>query len=93
MAEPTLHAIVRGHVQGVFFRHSARERARDLALGGWVRNLPDGAVEAFAQGPSQALEEFLRWLRAGPPSARVEGVEATWGNTEDRRPPGFRITH
>ena len=92
MAKPTLHAVVRGRVQGVFFRASAGERARGLGIGGWVRNLPDGTVEAFAQGDRNALEEFLRWLEEGPPSARVDEVTTTWGEAEEEPPPGFRIT-
>jgi len=93
MSEPTLRAIVRGRVQGVGFRFSALERAGELALQGWIRNLPDGTVEAFAQGSAEALEEFLSWLKMGPSSARVDGVETTWGTTEERQPSGFRITH
>lgn len=68
-------ALVRGVVQGVGFRWHAAERARALGLTGWVQNLPDGRVEAWAQGAPAALEDFAAWLRRGPPHARVEGVE------------------
>jgi acylphosphatase len=68
-------AVVRGIVQGVAFRWTTKERARELGLAGWVRNLSDGSVEVWAEGPAPAVEDLLRWLERGPPSARVEGVE------------------
>ena len=67
--------IVTGQVQGVFFRQSAAEQARGLALAGWVRNREDGAVEGIATGTPAALERFRSWLAHGPPAARVENVE------------------
>lgn len=69
--------IVRGFVQGVAFRHHTKVRARELGLAGWVRNLPDGSVEVWAEGEVGALAELGRWLRTGPPAARVDGVEVT----------------
>lgn len=68
-------ALVRGRVQGVAFRHFTRERARELGLAGWVRNLPDGSVEVFLEGRAEALSAMLAWLHQGPPAARVESVE------------------
>jgi acylphosphatase len=82
MEENRLHLLVSGRVQGVWYRASTREKARDLGLRGWVRNLPDGRVEILAEGPRPALEALLGWCRRGPPLARVEGVEATWGPAE-----------
>lgn len=70
-----LHVVVRGRVQGVGFRYFVRERARALRLAGWVRNLPDGCVEVFAQGEDAALERLRAALRAGPPGARVAAVD------------------
>lgn len=70
-------SIVRGLVQGVAFRHHTKVRARELGLAGWVRNLPDGTVEVWAEGEADALDELHRWLRIGPPAARVAGVEVT----------------
>ena len=67
--------LVCGHVQGVFFRASARARAKELGLHGYAMNLPDGRVEVVASGSDDALAQLARWLRHGPPSARVEGVE------------------
>jgi len=69
-----VRVVVTGRVQGVGFRQWTRDRARALGLSGWVRNLPDGTVEAMAEGPSHALDAWLRQLQDGPPMARVEGV-------------------
>jgi acylphosphatase len=69
------HAWIRGTVQGVAFRWHTKERARELSLAGWVRNLPDGRVEAWIEGEPSAVEEMLAWFRRGPPSAHVAGVE------------------
>jgi len=74
-----LHAIVRGHVQGVYFRAHTRRRAQDLNLRGYVRNRWDGTVEVVAEGPRKALEQLLAFLHVGPPSAWVEGVDVDWG--------------
>ena len=76
--EARLHAIVHGRVQGVNFRYYTQRRARELGLGGYVRNLWDGTVEAVAEGPRAALEELLAFLRVGPRAAFVTQVEATW---------------
>ena len=69
-----MHFLIEGRVQGVGFRYWAAEQARRLGLRGWVRNRPDGSVEAEAAGAPEALEEFARLLRQGPPSARVARV-------------------
>jgi acylphosphatase len=69
-----MHCRVTGRVQGVFFRASTRNRAVELGLTGWVRNMPDGAVEVLACGDDAALEALQEWLHEGPPMARVSGV-------------------
>ena len=69
--------IAQGLVQGVWFRASARDRARDLGLTGWARNLPDGRVEAEAQGDDAAVDAFIAFCRAGPGRAVVETVDVT----------------
>ena len=69
--------IVRGRVQGVFFRDSTRRKANELGLVGTVRNLPDGAVEIVAEGSSGSLEALVQWCRVGPPAAEVEDVRTT----------------
>ncbi len=67
--------IVSGRVQGVFFRASTRDRALQLGLRGWARNLADGRVEVLAAGDEAALDALAAWLREGPPMARVEDLE------------------
>ena len=69
------HWIVRGHVQGVGFRYSARREAQRLGLRCTVWNRDDGAVECEAEGDAKALEALAAWLHRGPPSARVQSVE------------------
>ncbi|MCX6765750.1 MAG: acylphosphatase [Candidatus Moranbacteria bacterium] len=64
-----------GRVQGVFFRHSAREKAEELGISGFARNEPDGTVYIEAEGGKVKLEKFLEWCRKGPPLARVEKVD------------------
>jgi acylphosphatase len=71
-----MHAFVSGRVQGVWFRAATAEKAREIGVDGWVRNLPDGRVEVFAQGDDEALDELRAWLHQGPPNARVDAVEA-----------------
>ena len=73
-----LHALVRGHVQGVYFRSTTQATAARLGLLGWVRNRPDGTVEVEAEGPRTALDDLVTFLRRGPPGARVSGVEFKW---------------
>jgi acylphosphatase len=67
--------VVRGVVQGVAFRWSARRAAERLGVAGWVRNRPDGTVVAWAEADSVRLEAFEAWLCEGPPAARVAGVD------------------
>jgi acylphosphatase len=71
---PLLHVEIRGIVQGVGFRWFVRERARALALSGWVKNLSDGSVEVAASGPDAAVRELLALVREGPPGAHVREV-------------------
>jgi acylphosphatase len=68
--------VVSGRVQGVFFRASCAEEARRRGVGGWVRNLPDGRVEAVFEGDDAAVRAMVEWCRRGPPGARVEAVDA-----------------
>jgi len=70
-----VRAIVRGAVQGVFFRDATVERAGEVGVLGWVRNAEDGTVLVHAEGPAAAVEELIAFLEAGPPAARVEAVE------------------
>jgi acylphosphatase len=72
---PRLHLTVRGRVQGVFYRSTALERARDLGLNGWVRNRVDGSVELVAEGEATSIAALRAWSTKGPPGAVVRAVE------------------
>jgi acylphosphatase len=69
------HVRISGQVQGVFFRDSTREKAQELELNGWVKNLPDGSVEALFEGPSDKVREMIGWCEEGPRHASVENVD------------------
>ena len=73
----TLHLRIFGRVQGVWFRESMRREAERLGVAGWVRNQPDGSVEAVAQGAPAAVDALVAWARIGPPQARVERIVET----------------
>jgi acylphosphatase len=87
-----IHAFVSGQVQGVFFRDTARRRASELGLQGWVRNLRDGRVEVFAQGDDEAVQRLARWLRQGPRGAAVKSVEVQPAEG-DPSLAGFEVRH
>jgi DNA ligase D-like protein (predicted 3'-phosphoesterase) len=74
-AESAVRALVRGEVQGVGFRYTVVERARELGVMGWVRNEDDGSVRVHAEGTAQAVEDLVAYLREGPPAAQVSDVE------------------
>jgi acylphosphatase len=75
MAESTaVRVLISGRVQGVSFRWYTVDEARRLEVSGWVRNLPDGRVEAHVEGERDAVERLVAWLRTGPPGARVDGL-------------------
>ena len=67
--------MVSGRVQGVFFRDTCRRRARDAGVSGWIRNRPDGRVEAVFEGPPAAVDDMVAWCREGSPQAAVDDVE------------------
>ena len=77
------HVRVTGRVQGVFFRDTARRQAERLGLVGWVRNSPDGAVEAVFEGPQEGVREMVGWCEQGPPEAAVENVAADYEAPRD----------
>lgn len=78
MAPKSLHLIISGRVQGVFFRAESQKKAQVLGLKGWVQNLPTGQVELYAQGDEKTLKQLLDWCKKGPPQASVEDIQATW---------------
>lgn len=85
-----LHFVIRGRVQGVFFRAGAAELARTLRLTGWVRNRSDGSVEIVAEGETQALSALREWCERGPSGAHVEHV-ATQTATASGEFAGFAV--
>ena len=70
------HVRISGQVQGVFFRDSTRQKAEELGLAGWVKNLSDGSVEAVFEGPSDKVREMVSWCEEGPRNASVEDVDS-----------------
>jgi acylphosphatase len=75
MAEVARHVRLTGHVQGVFYRAWAQGQARELAISGWIRNCPDGAVEAHLQGEDGNVRRMIDRMRNGPSNARVDDME------------------
>lgn len=72
------HVWISGRVQGVFFRAHTADRARQWGVVGFVRNLPDGRVEAVFEGDAHAVEKMVAWCHQGPQRARVDHVEVQW---------------
>jgi acylphosphatase len=70
--------IIEGMVQGVFFRAATREEAIRTGVGGWVRNLSDGTVQALFEGEKKKVEAIIAWCHKGPPGARVSTVQIFW---------------
>ncbi|MBI3616388.1 MAG: acylphosphatase [Candidatus Omnitrophica bacterium] len=77
-AAKRLHVLWTGRVQGVGFRFTAEEAALELGLTGWVRNLPDGRVEATVEGPEKALKSFLERVAAGPMKPHIQQTAVDW---------------
>jgi len=91
--EKAFHAIVKGIVQGVFFRTYTRDVALSMGLRGWVRNLSDLSVEAWMEGTVGELNQMLDWLQTeGSPMSAVESVDVLW-QAEYNECEGFRITY
>ncbi len=83
MVHPTkvrAHIFIKGRVQGVFFRSEVRHKAKEIGITGWVRNLPDGKVEAVFEGEEKNVKEIIEFCKRGPPGARVAGVDVIWEN-------------
>ncbi len=83
--------LVTGRVQGVFFRDHTRRWASAMELSGWVRNLPDGRVEALVEGEKKRIENLAGRLKEGPPLSRVENVQTEWEEYKGEF-ADFRIT-
>jgi acylphosphatase len=84
--------VVSGRVQGVFFRASTRDVAVRYGVRGFVRNLPDGRVEAVLQGDRGAVEKVVAFMREGPPGAFVEAADVEW-RTPSETWDGFFVRH
>ncbi|MBI5412322.1 acylphosphatase [Candidatus Peregrinibacteria bacterium] len=70
-----IRLIIRGCVQGVFFRSSAQQKALELGVTGWIGNCADGTVQAVVEGPDNLVNQFVEWCASGPSTAQVERVE------------------
>lgn len=88
----SVQAIVYGYVQGVFFRAFVSERATQLGITGYVRNLPGGMVEVNAEGERKHLDQLISSLKVGPPSAEVERLVTNWSEYSGNY-SGFRIKY
>jgi acylphosphatase len=75
MSPVTLHLVIHGRVQGVFFRESMRQQAVLLNVNGWAQNRLDGTVEAVIQGSAESVSKLLEWAQRGPPLAKVTRIE------------------
>jgi acylphosphatase len=90
MADRTrAHVFVSGRVQGVSYRASTRDAAREAGVDGWVKNRDDGRVEAVFEGEESAVEEMVEWCQSGSSAAEVEDIEAEYGDPEDES--GFEV--
>lgn len=78
MSIKRVHLIIQGKVQGVFFRASTNDKAKELGLKGFVRNRQDGTVEVIAEGNEKKLLDLVNWCQIGPERARVDSVEQDW---------------
>ena len=74
------HVFISGRVQGIFFRSETRNEAKKLGVKGWVRNLPDGRVEAVFEGEQENAKKLIEFCKRGPPGARVTNMDVIWEN-------------
>jgi acylphosphatase len=81
--EVRVHIFISGRVQGVFFRQETKERAEELGVFGWIKNLPDGQVEAVFEGEKDKVEQIIKWAQKGPSLAKVNGLDLTWEDFKD----------
>ena len=85
----TLHVLISGKVQGVFYRAEAKEQAKTLGIKGWVKNTADDKVEAVVSGSEENLNQFIEWCRKGPRRAQVTDVSIT--QTEEQNFDDFEV--
>jgi acylphosphatase len=73
-----VHLLITGRVQGVWFRANTKKKAQALDLKGWVKNLPNGSVEAVFEGEKEKVDQIIQWCKKGPSFARVDDVQIQW---------------
>jgi len=86
-----IRVMISGDVQGVFFRISTQDKARELKLTGWVKNIFTNAVEILAEGDREKLSLFTGWLQLGPPNATVEKISIEWEESLNKEFSSFEI--
>ena len=86
-----IHVMISGDVLGVWFRVSAQDKANELKLTGWVKNLFSNAVEIEAEGKRDELAIFAGWLTTGPPNATIEKISVEWEELPDREFSSYEI--
>ena len=86
---PSVHLLIKGKVQGVFYRATAKDMAQALDLKGWVKNTSEGDVEALATGSENAIHQFIEWCKKGPAKAVVLSVNVT--SISEKHFDDFRI--
>lgn len=92
MSQIRAHVFVSGRVQGVFYRDQTQRQANARGVAGWVRNLPDGRVEAVLEGEEKAVQDLLAWCQRGPANAYVTGVEVAYEAVQGEL-GGFRVRY
>jgi len=88
----TVHVVISGRVQGVWFRANTKQKAEQLGMTGWVRNTADGKVEALFEGDEKHIQEMIDWCHRGPPMAQIDNVEITEQSSSNGF-DGFSIKH
>lgn len=83
MRKVRAHLVIEGIVQGVFFRANTVDVARMHSVNGWVRNRPEGTVEAILEGEEESVKKVIEWCQSGPPRARVDRVNVHWEDFKD----------
>ncbi len=86
---PAIRLYITGLVQGVFFRAGAEKKAAELGVNGWIKNTADGGVEAQAEGPRKAINDFADWCKKGPEGSRVDGVN--FNDVSEEGCSGFQV--
>ena len=86
-----IRVMISGNVQGVFFRISTQDKARELELTGWVKNIFNNAVEILAEGDREKLSLFTGWLQLGPPNATIDKISIEWEESLVKEHSSFEI--